>query len=62
MDRYLDTTRAGPMWLRQPRVADLVSTNIRGGADERFYELYAWVVMSNHVHLLIRPFIEPPRR
>jgi REP element-mobilizing transposase RayT len=59
MDRYLDTTRTGPMWLRQPTVADLVSENIRAGAGERFYELHAWVVMANHVHLLIRPFIEP---
>ncbi len=47
------------MWLRQPRIADLVSASILGGADERLYDLYAWVVMANHVHLLIRPFIEP---
>ena len=59
MDRYLDTTRAGPMWLRQPRVADLVCASIRRGYDERLYELHAWIVMTNHVHLLIRPFIEP---
>ena len=59
MDRYFDTTRVGPMWLRQPGVADLVSANIRSGAEARLYELYAWVVMANHVHLLIRTFIEP---
>jgi len=47
------------MWLRQPTIANLVSASIRRGADERFYELHAWVVMANHVHLLIRPFIEP---
>lgn len=59
MDRYLDTTRAGPMWLKQPRIADVVSANICRGADQRLYELYAWVVMANHAHLLVRPFIEP---
>ncbi len=59
IDRYLDTTRAGPMWLRQPRIADVVSANICRGADQGLYELYAWVVMANHVHLLVRPLIEP---
>jgi len=57
MDRYLDTARTGPTWLRRPEVADLVSAHIRRGADERLYERYAWVVMANHVHLLVRPLI-----
>jgi putative transposase len=59
MDRYLDTTREGPRWLGLPNVADLVSDYILGGAEERLYELHAWVVMANHVHLLVRPFIKP---
>jgi REP-associated tyrosine transposase len=58
MDRYLDTARAGPLWLGQPNVADLVSAHIRRGAEERMYELDAWVVMANHVHLLLRPLIK----
>jgi putative transposase len=40
-------------------VADLVSNHIRGGAEERLYDLHAWVVMANHVHLLARPLIQP---
>jgi REP element-mobilizing transposase RayT len=59
MDRYLDTTLVGPRWLALPNVADLVSVHIRNGAEERLYELYAWVVMSNHVHLLIRLLVKP---
>ena len=59
MDRYLDTARAGPLWLGRPDIADLVSAHIRRGAEERLYELYAWVVMANHVHLLVRPLIKP---
>ena len=59
MDRYLDTTRTGPMWLRRPDVADLVTTHTHRGAEERLYDLYAWVVMANHVHLLVRPFTKP---
>ena len=50
--------RAGPLWLGQPNVADLVSAQIHRGAEERLYELYAWVVMANHVHLLLRPLIK----
>ena len=55
MDRYLDTTRIGPMWLRQPEVAEVVAAEIRGATE---HELGAWVVMSNHVHMLSRPLIE----
>jgi type I restriction enzyme R subunit/putative DNA methylase len=58
MDRYLDTTGAGPTWLRRTDIADLVSAHIRRGAEERLYELHAWVVMANHVHLLVHPFIK----
>ena len=58
MDRYLDTTRAGPMWLGRGDIADLVSQCICSGAiQDHFYELYTWVVMANHVHLLVRPLI-----
>ena len=58
MDRYLDTTRSGPMWLGRPGVAELVEAHILRGAEERLYELHAWVVMANHVHLLVRPLIK----
>ena len=46
------------MWLRQPNVADLVTAHIRRGAEERLYDLYAWVVMANHVHLLLFPLVK----
>ena len=37
-------------------IADLVSQAILIGDGERhFYQLFAWVVMPNHVHLLILP-------
>jgi putative transposase len=60
MDRYLDTARTGPMWLLRDDVAGLASEAIRSAAHtDRLYELYAWVVMSNHVHLLITPLTDP---
>jgi REP element-mobilizing transposase RayT len=59
MDRYLDTTRTGPMWLGRREIASQVATQILKGATESLYELHAWVVMRNHVHLLVHPHIEP---
>jgi putative transposase len=55
-DRALDWHLAGPRWLLDPPIAELVSQAIVIGECERkFYELRAWVVMPNHVHLLILP-------
>jgi REP element-mobilizing transposase RayT len=46
------------MWLSDPRIADLVAQTILiGECERRFYELHAWVVMPNHVHLLIFPLV-----
>ena len=62
MDRALDTARQGPMYLRQANIARLVVTAIRDGQN-RFgrYELHAFVVMSNHVHLLVTPRVTSNR-
>jgi REP element-mobilizing transposase RayT len=49
------------MYLRQPEIARLVVDCVRGGVDLGHYELAAYVVMANHVHLLLRPLITPDR-
>ena len=53
-DRVLDTARQGPLYLRQPGIASLLVEAIADG-DARFhrYQLRAFVVMPNHVHLLV---------
>jgi len=52
----LDRAASGPIWLRDPRVAGCVVTSVLRGATElRQYDLHAFVVMPNHVHLLITP-------
>jgi len=61
MDRYLDTTPHGPMFLRNPKVADLVAAAIERGATLGSYDLRAFVVMGNHVHVLLRPKVEVSR-
>jgi len=60
-DRALHAEQPGPVWLKDPRIAPLVVETIAAGEQERaFYELYAWVVMPNHVHLLILPKVAVP--
>lgn len=55
-DRELDRRTSGPMWLGNPEIASLVAETILAAERERhFYQLYGWVVMPNHVHLLILP-------
>ena len=61
MDRQLDMAHSGPMYLRQPAIAQLVVESICKGVSLGHYELYAFVVMANHMHLLIRPQIDPSR-
>jgi putative transposase len=57
-DRVLDRTASGQRWLMDPRIAGIVSRAILVGECERgFYQLCAWAVMPNHVHLLILPLV-----
>jgi putative transposase len=56
MDAELDKALRGPLWLKDPRIADIVVETIRSGErDWNFYKLHAYVVMANHVHILIAP-------
>ena len=62
MDRHLDTTRVGPLYLSRPEVAQIVVDSIRFGEQELgLYELAAYVVMPNHVHMLATPKVDPPK-
>jgi putative DNA methylase len=54
-DRLLDAIATGPRWLRFPEVAEAVAKVLLGGEAAGQYELGAWVLMPNHVHLVLRP-------
>jgi REP element-mobilizing transposase RayT len=56
MDRLLDNARNGPLYLRQPEIANKVVDAIRY-RDSGPYHLHNYVVMANHVHLLITPLV-----
>jgi REP element-mobilizing transposase RayT len=61
MDRLLDEARTGPVYLRQPAIAHMVVEAIRYNATTlRHYELHAFAVMPNHVHMLVTPAIAVP--
>jgi len=61
LDRYLDTIRTGPQYLRMESVAQTVADALRRGVDIRHYDLHAWCIMPNHVHVLLTPCIAASR-
>jgi putative DNA methylase len=58
MDRILDRGSNGPRFLQRPEIARLVEDALRDG-ERRFhrYQLHAFVVMPNHVHMLVTPAV-----
>ncbi|HJZ97390.1 MAG TPA: transposase [Candidatus Solibacter sp.] len=62
LDRLLDEARTGPFYLRQPELADMVVEAIWYNAQVlKHYELHAFVVMPNHVHLLVTAAVPLPK-
>jgi putative transposase len=56
LDRELDLTRSGPMWLANPRIATVVVDTLFTARQQwKLCDLFVWVVMSNHVHVLLKP-------
>ena len=53
MDKLLDMARGGPVWLKDTHVAEMVVATLRQGHLGERYRLSAFVVMSNHVHVLL---------
>jgi putative transposase len=54
MDRGLDAHDHGPTWLALPEIAEMVCAEIEaGGRGEKLYLLHEFVVMPNHVHMLV---------
>jgi putative DNA methylase len=55
LDRLLDQARCGPTFLRDTRIAQLVLASIDYGVEIGHYQMHSWVIMPNHVHLLLTP-------
>jgi len=58
IDRYLDRTQEGPRWLADERIASMVTESLLLAEQQlRLYGLRAWVVMANHVHVVVLPHV-----
>ncbi len=53
IEQYLDAAH-GECWLRNPDIAEMLSQVLQKFQGER-YHLHAWVIMPNHVHMLVEP-------
>ena len=62
MDRILDAASSGPVFLARSEIARLVRNALEDG-QLRFqrYQLHAFVIMPNHVHLLVTPHVSARR-
>jgi len=60
LEAYLDRG-LGECWLRQPAIATLAENALRHFDSQR-YRLKAWVIMPNHVHLLVEIWQMPLAR
>jgi len=60
-DRQLDSGNYGPAWLSNPRVAALVVEAMQKAHNARLCKVWAYVVMPNHVHVLLEPGVELAR-
>lgn len=61
-DNELDRAGYGPTWLKDPTLAKTVVDACRyGETDLGYYRLRAFVVMSNHVHILVWPKVRLAR-
>ena len=58
-DRYLDERCERP-WLHKPEIAEIVRDNLYHHHGSR-YELLAYCVMPNHVHILVQPLEKEAR-
>ncbi len=52
-EALLDKADSGPIWLKQPEVADIVQEAIHY-RDQKEYDLYVYCIMPNHVHIVFK--------
>lgn len=51
----------GPLWLKDNRIAEEIVRKPRSGQRLKHYSLNAYVVMANHVHVLLTPKLDVHR-
>jgi REP element-mobilizing transposase RayT len=53
----LHEATVGPIWLKDPLIADMVAESIHF-LNGKSYVLIAFCIMSNHVHVIFRPLLD----
>jgi putative transposase len=56
-DQTLDRASVGPLWLKDSRVAECLVTALQRSQEQELFRLHAYVVMANHVHVLLAPML-----
>ena len=55
-DRELDRARTGPVWLKDPQVAEAAFRELSDAhLRKKLFRVRAYVLMANHVHILVEP-------
>lgn len=63
-DKYeslLDNSKSGPVWLKERKIAEIVMESIHH-RDGILYDLYAYCIMSNHVHMIFEHIVDSNRK
>jgi REP element-mobilizing transposase RayT len=62
MDRLLDVSSTGPLYLRDPKIAEMVIDSMAYCNRElKHFTLHVFVIMPNHVHVLLTPLVPLPK-
>jgi len=54
-DRALDRGSLGPLWLKESCIAECLLAALQRRQEQKLFRLHAYVVMANHVHVLLAP-------
>ena len=54
-DKLLDQAQCGPLWIKDQRVANCILSRLRELQRRKLFLLRAYVLMANHVHVLLDP-------
>jgi len=58
-EKVLDETQSGPVWLKDDRIAKEVADSMHY-LDGKVYQLDAYCIMANHVHIVFTPLPKQP--
>jgi REP element-mobilizing transposase RayT len=61
LDRALDRADVGPLWLREPRVAECILQALHKAQNNHLAAVHAYAIMANHVHVLLTPSAPLPK-